>query len=651
MPAVVSRTGLYLALPMLVAAWAGGELAQRGVLLPLVAALWLGQLAADRGYRRASRWLLVPTGLAALAVFSTYLLAEAWLSVAALQFWLDQLPGYWPLFSARPPVLAVCVVFGLTLNVLLLSRLGLGSPMLLLLVALCLSWLTLRSLLPVPPFASSRVGVPLPIAAALWLLWLSQTFALLPVLRRYWQRILPPLTVGGLIALLAMISWHEQRESDNQRLYRLTVSDGDNIATMLASETAAHLKAMRRFTSFWNMLGHTPTRAEWEQQAKRYHDDFGYFRNIAYIDLHGTVIRVYPLRDNRSVLGLNLYQSDSAAQTALDRPLIYGIEGQTGIIDFLQGGRGVISYLPVRDTTDGTLRGAVGMVVSIDRLLNTLLAQSDNQNRAITLTGRDQVYFHYGPLGGLADWHYQKTVSIGTDETTLSVQPTLDWLLMQRERLPEVTLGFGLLLAYLLHMVLYVYRRLAQQHRLASQANDSLREEMGKREQLQREIEWLARHDELTQLPNRRQLLRWIDARQMQLPMALLICDIDHFKSVNDHFGHPAGDRYLKTLADRCRAPVEQAGGLFARYGGEEFVACLPTCRREQALAVAEALRTAVQASGLTLSDGSPVTLSIGVSVTESAPLERDRLFQAADDALYRAKQSGRNRVIEAVSV
>jgi len=652
MAMVVSRLSLYLALPiLLLAIWSGDEPGQRWVLMILLGVLWLGQVADIHQWHRTSRWLLIPAGILTLAIIASFLIGEDWLSVDVWQHWLDYLPGNWELFRSRPPILALCMVFGLILNVLLLSRLGLGSPILLLLVTMGGIWLSYRSLTAPPEYASNMTGVPLPILTALWLFWIAQCLPLLPTIRRYWRQVLPPLTVGGLIALLAMVSWQEQRQTDNRRLYDLTASEGNNIATMLASETASHLKAIRRFTSFWNMLGHVPTRSEWEQQAKLYHDDFGYFRNIAFIDLDGTVIRVYPLRGNQSVLGVNLYATDSQSRDALERPLVYGIEGQTGIVDFIQGGRGVISYLPVRDVVDGTLRGAVGMVVSVDKLLNSLLAQTDNQDRAVTLSGNDQLYFHYGPLGNLSNWRYQQTVALGTDRLTLSVRPSLQWLQANHDRLPEITLIFGILLAYLLHIVFYIYRRLKYQHRLASQANVSLREEIKERERLQQEIEWIARHDELTQLPNRRELLRWMDDYRDPLPLALLICDLDHFKSVNDHFGHLEGDRYLRTIAQRCRLPVERAGGMFARYGGEEFVACLPHCDRQTAGEIAEVLRRAVSESGLVLPGDEPVTLSIGVSITEALPLHRDRIFQAADDSLYRAKQGGRNRVVLAEAI
>ncbi|WP_353981035.1 diguanylate cyclase [Salinicola endophyticus] len=643
---LVSSLMLYLSLPFIVwTLWSGEDPAQRWVLAPLLGLLALGQWFTWQRWLILSRWLLIPTALVTLGALASFMLSENWVATSTWQGWVDHLPGGLTLYQVRPSPLALAALFTLILNLLLLSRLGLGSPALLLLVAGCTALLSARTLLPDPPHASALIGAPPALLAALWLLWGGQLAHLVEPLLRYWQRILPPLAIAGAIMLVVLFGWQQQRQNDNDRLFAQIANDGDRIATLLATETDAHLKAMRRFASFWDMLGQIPTRSEWERQAKRYYEDFGYFRNIAFIDRDGEVLRIYPMRGNQALLGINLYRRQLETNAVLDRPLVYGIEGQTGIIDFLQGGRGVISYLPVRNIVDGELLGAVGMVVSVDNLLKSLLRKNYSSDRAIMVLDHQQVYFHGGPLANLSDWRYQRPVRVGADTLTLSVQPDLDLLLRQRDRVPEITLVFGLVLAYLVYMVLYVYRRLAQQHRLASQANDSLRHEIAQRERLQSEIEWLARHDELTQLPNRRHLMTWLDEHQQALPLALMICDLDHFKRVNDHFGHLAGDRYLATVAACCRDPIEAAGGIFARYGGEEFVACVPGCDRQQAQRLAESLRLAVADTELVQPDGQPVTLSIGVSVASGGTLQREALFQAADESLYRAKQKGRDRV------
>ncbi|WP_110685976.1 sensor domain-containing diguanylate cyclase [Salinicola aestuarinus] len=642
---VASRFALYMALvPLCLLAWPGSVPDQRWVLVPITGAVWLGMLAENYRWRRTSRWLLIPTGFAALALLSSYAVAESWLSTAAWQAVLDWLPGGGRLFDVRPPALSLGLLFGLSLNTLLLMRLGLGSPIMLLLIASSLATLSYQSLTPPPVHATALVGVPRLMLATFWLLWLHQLLAIWPVLFRYWRRILPPLCVGAVVMSVTLFGWQSQRLSDNDRLYQRIADDGSRLASMLAAETSSHLKATRRFASFWSMLGSVPSQADWERQARRYYDDFGYFHSIMFVDLEGVVLQVYPLRGNQALQGLDLYVAGATVPPVLDRPLVYGIEGLGGILT-IRGGRGVVSFLPVRDVVDGTLLGAVGTMVSIDDLIHSLLSQTDSNDRAIVLNGENQLYFYDGPLSDLANWQYAQPVTLGADTLMLSVRPKRELLLELRERLPEITLIFGVLLAYLLYMVLYIYRRLKHQHRLANGANESLRDEMTTRERLQREIEWLATHDELTELPNRRQLIAWMDAEGDTSPLALLICDLDHFKHVNDHFGHLTGDRYLQTIAARCRIPVEAGGGLFARYGGEEFVACLPGFNRDRALEIAEAMRRAASTAGLVRPDGQPVTLSVGLAVRDGDRIGRDQLLQAADDALYRAKQQGRDRV------
>jgi len=127
-------------------------------------------------------------------------------------------------------------------------------------------------------------------------------------------------------------------------------------------------------------------------------------------------------------------------------------------------------------------------------------------------------------------------------------------------------------------------------------------------------------------------------------PLALLILDLDHFKRVNDTHGHPFGDKVLKAIADLLVDSVRQVD-FVARYGGEEMVVALPETNRDQALIVAERIRSRVEA--LEVVDGdirSGVTVSIGLSVCPHEIVGNVKaLLKEADDALYRAKQDGRN--------
>ncbi len=139
------------------------------------------------------------------------------------------------------------------------------------------------------------------------------------------------------------------------------------------------------------------------------------------------------------------------------------------------------------------------------------------------------------------------------------------------------------------------------------------------------------------------------------LPLAVLMLDIDHFKRYNDEYGHLAGDATLKQVASLLRESLRQVD-IVARYGGEEFVMVLPETRWEGAVEVAERIRSSIARHNFKIySQGTRVTVSIGVSLYPSGKVHMagkninetvETLIHAADKALYRAKEEGRNRVI-----
>jgi two-component system, cell cycle response regulator len=163
----------------------------------------------------------------------------------------------------------------------------------------------------------------------------------------------------------------------------------------------------------------------------------------------------------------------------------------------------------------------------------------------------------------------------------------------------------------------------------------------------------LALTDELTGLYNRRYLLAHLDelvARVSRdgLDAAILLVDIDHFKQVNDTYGHAAGDDVLRELAARATNTVRSVD-LVARLGGEEFVVVMPETGPAIAVAVGERLRLAIANEPFTIrasDERLPITVSIGITSATAGGDDRDRLLKRADDALYCAKAEGRNRVV-----
>jgi diguanylate cyclase (GGDEF)-like protein len=157
--------------------------------------------------------------------------------------------------------------------------------------------------------------------------------------------------------------------------------------------------------------------------------------------------------------------------------------------------------------------------------------------------------------------------------------------------------------------------------------------------------------DGLTGVHNKRFFLEFLEremARCMRYgrPLSMAMFDIDHFKAINDQHGHLTGDYVLKELAKRLTLRIRREE-LLARYGGEEFAAVLPETGRAGAMEFAEQIRQIIARDPFEFEgDRLPVTISVGVAVLEGQPTDPATFIRMADENLYRAKRSGRNRVV-----
>ena len=159
--------------------------------------------------------------------------------------------------------------------------------------------------------------------------------------------------------------------------------------------------------------------------------------------------------------------------------------------------------------------------------------------------------------------------------------------------------------------------------------------------------------DDLTGLVNRRRFIEALDAeieraRQFGSPLTIVLADLDNFKQVNDEFGHHGGDVVLRAFADLIRSHVRDVD-VSGRIGGEEFAILLPETDRAGAARVAERMRGSLNAVTIAVSDGHAVRAASSFGVAElEADQSGDELLRAADAALYRAKDEGKNRVVTA---
>jgi diguanylate cyclase (GGDEF)-like protein/PAS domain S-box-containing protein len=180
----------------------------------------------------------------------------------------------------------------------------------------------------------------------------------------------------------------------------------------------------------------------------------------------------------------------------------------------------------------------------------------------------------------------------------------------------------------------------------------AIKQDISVRVGLEEELQRLAQIDTLTGCANRHHLFEesvreFGRAKRFGHPVAVVLFDLDRFKSINDRYGHSTGDRVLQAFV-RCARENLRDHDIIGRLGGEEFVAVLPHSDEEGAWGVAERIRLSLAADTSLLPDGQSATVSAGVVVVEAGSMDIHRALQAADKALYQAKNAGRDKVIRA---
>ncbi len=218
------------------------------------------------------------------------------------------------------------------------------------------------------------------------------------------------------------------------------------------------------------------------------------------------------------------------------------------------------------------------------------------------------------------------------------------WRMVQGEYAHALDAYFGLLISLLMLLGVWGIRLLFEELRSQTAA-----------------MERLARTDVLTGLPNRRDILARAQAEldrclRTQHPVSLLMLDLDHFKAINDQYGHPVGDTVLRAFARIGQSRMRRIDAM-GRIGGEEFLVVLPETDDDEALAAAERLRIAFEQARIETNRG-PIAVTVSIGALTHRPADTghelsrnteallDRLLAQVDAALYEAKQAGRNRVM-----
>jgi len=308
-----------------------------------------------------------------------------------------------------------------------------------------------------------------------------------------------------------------------------------------------------------------------------------------------------------------------------------------GLLVFMAG----VMFLPARLWENGW--PVVGLVLGDTAITTAIIYLSGNAGSSLYLT-----YFLVMLIGAFAPSLKQM---IGLSVILCAAYGAVLYL----DSLVTGSLSEGRLLGVTVLLIMAVfYGATTETVRRERQKKDGLLEQINTLKRIEAELQTQSGQDWLTGLANRRRFdemfrQEWNRARRDETSLGVLMVDIDYFKQYNDTYGHQAGDTCLQQVAKAIGEVVSRPGDLPARYGGEEFVAVLPKTDAAGAAIVAEKMRTTVHALRLQHASSqvsNRVTISVGVAAM--VPPEKSEpavLVAAADQALYRAKREGRNRV------
>jgi diguanylate cyclase (GGDEF)-like protein len=248
--------------------------------------------------------------------------------------------------------------------------------------------------------------------------------------------------------------------------------------------------------------------------------------------------------------------------------------------------------------------------------------------------------FRLGPLGAALSTVIVAVIgSVGTVIAAQAGAGTADQITVS-------VFKFQLNLATLFLTALPIGAAMAQR----SQLERDLTEEKERADRFAHEMASLVNVDDLTGLATRRHFLEQLDvmaaaARRADQPLTLAMIDIDHFKPINDQYGHAVGDAVLMAIGAACRTAV-QGDEVIGRLGGEEFAMLMPLTDQETAYRIVDRLREAVAAIAIPAGKSGAVSVTISVGMAMFAGQQIDRLLLDADQALYSAKKMGRNRIV-----
>ena len=456
--------------------------------------------------------------------------------------------------------------------------------------------------------------------------------------------------VAGIAAVeflsAAYAEFHHREEHERRLLktaeVRARLESSLNATVFLAHGLVAYIASVRN-----------PSAEQAQRALKSLYESDPNIRNVGLAP--DNVIRfVYPLAGNEKAIGLRFADREDQ-WPAVRRAAEIRQSVLSGPVELVQGGRAIVNRTPVY-LEDQSYWGLVSTVIDIGRLVKDAGLEVPGDDLRFALYGADpgaSAALIFGDGGPLTTSSIRLPIRVPGGQWTLVSNP------LNAAVHPLNSAWFVRVLLYTMGLlaVSFLFTLLRSRARAVAMATQLQTVNRGLAS-ANEELRKLSRRDPLTNILNRRAFDEaladaWLACSRDQVALSILLIDVDRFKTINDRFGHAAGDATLVEISAAIRSQLRLGEDLVARYGGEEFIVmCAGICLDDLA-ALAERIRAAAADCRVQLPGdehvGEPITVSIGTA-TEVPTLDhraRD-LIVRADAAMYRAKAGGRNRVVAA---
>jgi diguanylate cyclase (GGDEF)-like protein len=457
-----------------------------------------------------------------------------------------------------------------------------------------------------------------------------------------------PWYVFVVVTVISLSFWHASwAYVEKNELQQNTIAS-ESMRAIIQDELTFRKQALVQMASRWQVRkGGTPYN-EWSKDALNIETDQPGFQSIEWADPSLIVRWVVPLKGNEAALKTDL-KKDTGRSKNLTHAITTGQITVTPMLTLKSGQKGFLIYAPIGKKNG--LKGVIIGAINAKRFFDDVFADTTKDYNIVIYYQNELIYSrHSSPVNK----NLHRSITYHMKELDWDIVSWPVPLLAEKQHpwLPIIVLLIGLSMALMLSFITYLAQIARKNLRTAK---DEIKTRKQTEQQLivySKKLKKLSFVDPLTGIDNRRSLTKLLQEELNQMkksdvPLSLILIDIDYFKQINDTYGHVTGDAVLQKIGNILRKSTRSTDSV-ARYGGEEFFIILRNTTDRQAYVVAEKLRTKVAEHVFQCEKKMPfnVTCSFGVYQVSPQINKITKAFDIVDGALYTAKNSGRNCVV-----